>query len=411
MRRAQRGQALVLALGFLAATIAAYALVFNVGQAVNAKLRLNSAADSAAYSAAVWQARSLNYQAYLNRGMVANEVAIAQLVSLRSWSGYMNRTLGNAALVSNVIPPLGRVMHALSKAWKSIDATVQRGLPPLESGVSRWNVDVLQRVQSLAQQQAVITAADLAAEVARANVPQAKVSRITAALQASNATRFSDFSQIRRHGDRELRDYVQLLADSRDGFTADRRADAVPPNPLVRLPKRGGTDLIGEYAWRGVDTMASHTRVLLDTIELPIGWGAAESRHHAQNVQGRHGDSRPTNPRTTRLALANSAVRTGYRGVPEFRDVRGRPTEDEARLRYLVALEISRESLSLADFGLGVGENAPLRALGAAEVYFMRPDERLDGRTERPSLFSPYWQARLAARPTGGLRALAGTSR
>ena len=89
MRRRAGGQALVLTLAFVAAVVMAWALVFNVGQTVNAKLKLNIAADAAAYSAAVWEARSLNYQAYLNRGIVANEVAIAQLVSLRSWSAYV----------------------------------------------------------------------------------------------------------------------------------------------------------------------------------------------------------------------------------------------------------------------------------------------------------------------------------
>lgn len=425
MRR-PRGQALVLTLAFLASVVLAVALTFNVGQVVNAKLRLNGAADAAAYSAAAWEARSLNYQAYLNRGMVANEVAIAQLVSLASWSAYVNRLLKNVSLVSNVVPPLGRVMHVLSRTWSAVDSGLQKAAPPLESGLSRWNVDVLSRAQALAQQQSAIGAAELVQEVARANLPQARVSRFTSALQVRNAREFADLSQIHRHGEGELAPYVDLLMDSRDEFTADRSFDLTPANPVVTVPKRGGTDVIGEYAWRGVDTMASHVDLLLTNVEVPFGWGAAESRHHAQAQQGRHGGSRRANPRATRLALAGSNTNGGYRGVPEFRDVRGVPSEAEARVQYLVALELPRSDVALADsvwstagiqdtsgelHDVGAGSDAPLLALGAAEVRFHRPDARPDGRVERPSLFNPYWEARLVERPPGGVRALAAVAR
>lgn len=422
-RRRQCGQALVLATALAAVCVFALLLAVNAGQLVNAKLRLNMAADAAAYSAAVWQARSLNYQAYLNRGIVANEVAIAQLVSLRSWSGYVDRLLRNSRVVGVAIPPLGRALSALSSAWSTTDATLQAALPPLEGGLSRWNVDVLSKAQALAQQQAPIGAADLAQQVARTSVPEADVSVLTRALQVKNAARWQDFSQIRRRGNRELREYITLLHDSRDGFSASRGFDGLPANPVAKLPKRGGTDLIGEYAWRGVDTLALHVDLVLDDFETPLGWGAAETRRLPQVAQGTHGGSRSANPRTTRLAMAASRTREGYRGVPEFRDLRGTPDADAARLAYVVALEVPRGAVGTVDGLLGVrafedvhGETHSLvpvlprerlAALGAAELYFERPVPRADGREELPSLFNPYWQARLAPRPEGGLRALA----
>jgi hypothetical protein len=192
------------------------------------------------------------------------------------------------------------------------------------------------------------------------------------------------------------------------------------------VPKRGGTDLIGEYAWRGVDTLASHVDLLFADLEVPIGWGAAETRHHAQALQGVHGGSRTANPRSTRLALASSATREGYRGVPEFRDVRGTPDEAGARVAYHVVLELPGSAVSLADavwntrgiedvagetHDVGAGSDGSLFALGAAQVQFHRPEPRNDGLAERPSLFNPYWEARLAERPAGGLRALAGVAR
>lgn len=416
----------MLTLAFIASVMLGWILVFNVGQTVNAKLRLNAAADAAAYSAAAWEARSLNYQAYLNRAIVANEVAIAQLVSLRSWSAYVAQLLKNVSLVSNVIPPLGRVMHVIERAWHAVDTGVQRASPPLESGLSRLDVDVLLRAQAFAQQQAAVGAADLVERVARDNLPDARVSRAIAALQVRNARQFADLSQIRRHGDQELRPYVALLEDSRDGFSARRNNDLAPANPLASVPKRGGTDLIGEYAWRGADTLASHVNALFADVEVPLGWGAGEIRHHAQTEQGAHGGSRRSNPRTTRLALAASSVRNGYRGVPEFRDVRGTPDEAAATADYAVVLELPRPAVSLADrvlsaaaiedaqgerHGIGASADRPLLGLGAAEVHFHRPERRDDGRAEHPSLFNPYWEARLAPRPAGGLPVLAGVAR
>lgn len=420
----ERGQALVLATAFAALLAAAWLLAFDAGQLVNAKLRLNATADAAAYSAAVWQARSLNYQSYLNRAILANEVAIGQLVSLRSWSAYLKQLLDNASLVSSVVPPLGRVVHGLARAWAGVEKGLQSALPPLESGLSRWNVDVLLRAQAFAHQQAPIGAADLVPEVVHAMYPEAEVSGLTRAFQVRNGAAWRDYSQIRRHGEGELREFIDLVHDSRDGFSAQRRFDLLPSNPIATAPRRGGTELIGEYAWRGADSFALHLDLLIEDIETPLAWGAAESRRLPQVRQGSHGDSRRVNPRTTALALAGSRVREGYRGVPQVRDLRGRRTAEEARLRYVVALDLPASRIGTADRLLSVTglpdmggvlhaiapalPSGRLQSLGTAEIHFKRPAARLDGREELPGLFSPYWQARLAERPAGGLRLLNG---
>lgn len=59
--------------------------MFSMGQLTTEKMKLQNTADAAAYSAAVAQARDYNFSAYLNRGMIANDVAVAQLVGLASW--------------------------------------------------------------------------------------------------------------------------------------------------------------------------------------------------------------------------------------------------------------------------------------------------------------------------------------
>jgi hypothetical protein len=58
--------------------------VFNVGQIVSEKMLLQNAADDAAYSAAVWEARYMNLTAYTSRAMVANYDTMATIDAL--WS-------------------------------------------------------------------------------------------------------------------------------------------------------------------------------------------------------------------------------------------------------------------------------------------------------------------------------------
>ena len=49
-------------------------------------MQLQNAADAAVYSMSTVEARDLNFAAYMNRAIVANEVAIGQLVGLASWA-------------------------------------------------------------------------------------------------------------------------------------------------------------------------------------------------------------------------------------------------------------------------------------------------------------------------------------
>lgn len=80
-RYSQSGQSIILAMGlFLVASVTLF-LVFNSGRAVNEKINLVNAADAAAYSGAQIAARQLNFMAYTNRAMIANEVSIGHVFS------------------------------------------------------------------------------------------------------------------------------------------------------------------------------------------------------------------------------------------------------------------------------------------------------------------------------------------
>lgn len=86
--RRQRGQALVFGIFLLMAGLAGLYFLFNTGQVSAEKTRLVTTADAVAHGAGVMQARALNFDAYANRALVANEVLVAQMVSLSSWAQY-----------------------------------------------------------------------------------------------------------------------------------------------------------------------------------------------------------------------------------------------------------------------------------------------------------------------------------
>lgn len=412
VRRPHSGQASVLLVALVASMLACFAVVFSAGQLVNDKMRLVNAADAAAYSAATWEARSLNFQSYMNRAIVANEVALAQLVSLRSWSRYVATATANSARVAQFIPYLAGPARTLAQGWRSIDTTLQSTLPGMEAGISSWNVDVLANAQAVAHQQAPIVAADLVNEVARRNEPRAQVTSATRLLEARNGAQWlNQFTDRYRRGGGDLRRFSTLLMDSRDGFTRSRRAQLQIAPGVLEIARRGGTDLIAEQSWRGVDTLSAHLNLLLASVETPIGWGAAEQMRAPVSQRGQHGGSLSRNPAASRRALNALRPSRAYRGLPEIRDIITPSRRDERTLRFAVALSMPSRSIQTVDrLLMPAGIQAPdgtshtlaanlagnaIHALGTAEVYFRRPQPRADGRQEYPSLFNPYWHVRL----------------
>jgi len=108
--RRARGQAMVLAVVCMIVFCVGLLVLFNTGIVVNKKVQLNNAADAAAYSAAVQQARAYNLIAYLNRAEVANEIAISQMVSIHSW---MNYTISATDHFADAINGVGYVLDII----------------------------------------------------------------------------------------------------------------------------------------------------------------------------------------------------------------------------------------------------------------------------------------------------------
>jgi hypothetical protein len=123
----QRGQLLVMWLIFMLPMVALTFSVYNVGVTVSEKMKVQSAADAAAYSAATWNARYLNQTAYINRAMVANYDTIATFTAI--WS-FVDATDGFVALIRTIlrvffdigeaITPVAQALHRINDVMSRI---------------------------------------------------------------------------------------------------------------------------------------------------------------------------------------------------------------------------------------------------------------------------------------------------
>ena len=386
MRR-ESGHAVVFTLVLLAGLATATLFVYESGRLVAQKRRLLDAADATALSAATFEARVLNFESYMNRAIVANQAAMAQSVSLRSWLDYMTRTVSRANRITRYVPWLGAATTSLQRVMAGANRAAQPLLVAGEGTLALFTVDFARAGAALHLAAAPATL-ELARHTATENYPGAELS---ARGNASFGVHLGQWSRLTRTYEGAQRGRQKdVVLRSLDRFTTDRGASFRVP-VIVRLEKRGGTDLLGFDTWRGLDTFALHHRTLFGWREaFSIGWGAAEQGRRT-SLRGQHGGSYRVNRRTSRTAMRDLRSSSLSRGLPAMRDV--------ARLEPSVANDL-RLDLELS---VPVGHEGPspatMTALSSARVFHERPTPRADRRRELASLYSPYWQARLATPP------------
>lgn len=437
----QHGQALVLGLFLVFATLAVLLLMFNTGRVVDEKMRLTNAADATAWSVATLEARALNYDAYTNRAIVANEVAIAQAISLISWMHYFETAVENAPNLNQVAaswlykpgeyPRLLQLLAGVNGtsyldvgSGGSLRAIVE-GLD-IGLGTIATAHDAVANALSLSQR---VMHASLDTGIAQAGFANDFVRRIDPEMRASINPISHGFRNLTRTmaKDSAQGDARQRIADvtlrSRDAFTRERvwsiRGLNLPPlQRKVELKRRGGTELIGYDEWRALDTLEHQgqrmKRWRWRWRRTPLAWGGAgfTGDEGADARRGDHGDTYTSNPITTLNRAEPAIVDAGsahFGGLPETRELRDLSPAAEHRSGVTVHVAKARERLRGSG---GIGSVQPqgnlrafeatapgghLAAMARAEVFFERPAARSDNKTERASLYSPYWQARLAA--------------
>ena len=119
----QSGQALIVILAFSAILGAGLLSIYNTAQLTTAKRELVNAADASAYSGASIIAQGLNYTAYTNRAILANNALIGQMMAMRStlsmseWYWKTTKTEWEViAAIFAIVPGLDELIFAAAEA-------------------------------------------------------------------------------------------------------------------------------------------------------------------------------------------------------------------------------------------------------------------------------------------------------
>lgn len=248
-RARQRGQALV----FIAVTTAVVLLgllaTFNVGQMTFHRMKLQNTADAAVYSAAVAHARELNFSAYMNRAVIANQVTVAQLVSLAGWArNYENTYNGEFATISQTFANMSSlgamwtVPFNVNKAASSVakpvlETAAQVGIPVLDGVITALGTAATAYHYAMGPS----IAADLVPGVIKANEPEASMSTLGTAAMAVSLARFTTFTKrvtVTGNDPPDKNRMAFVTQASMDLFYKNRSLPPIWPLPMLIDPTR-----------------------------------------------------------------------------------------------------------------------------------------------------------------------------
>jgi len=250
--RAQRGQALVFGTLWLIPLLVLLLALYTAGQFATAKVELQNTADASAYSVATIAARDYNFSAYMNRAMVANQVAVGQWVGLASWFQFTGQVIENINVLCSVVPGLDAICAAVSTAYQTFkDAFVDGFLPVATEVLTFWLTALsdlqqafhLLTAESLAQnlvvsggllQPGIVAQNDSKASVVQwpdsaSSVPSEIYRLATLITDAYEWWKYTDrYSEGSSAGAPGMARFAQVVNGSLDGFADSRRWDLGP---------------------------------------------------------------------------------------------------------------------------------------------------------------------------------------
>lgn len=444
----EQGQALVLGMLIVSVAAATLVMLYNLGQTAEARMRLTHAADAAAFSGALEQARALNAIAYVNRTQVAHQVAMAHLVTLAAAAQY-GRTQQGRRMRAN--PPAGLIAMLFGPEM-GLAYQAGQAIPNAESRLANAFAEHDRVVHHVLETAAATATAGLptarerimrkvlAANLADLGVGEAAQSGVALHLLSDAWPGYIERKASTRQAG--LRPTVEQAVD-RYGFLKTRNTTRRNPWPVSyrcplhrhELRRRGSTWLGPDGRWGALDTQSFHALRSNRWIgcyyrEYAMGWGTAQGQKSKAPEGIDYVDEPPvdfsqadfwrwveqstswdifsgvTNPMANSYAMA-AAQRWPGRGLPAYREVAS--AHVRAPLRFAVGVSLAGAALKTTDADsamaspvgffryAALGRAGSVTVTAAAETYFTRPDARADGHNELATLFRPYWQARLSA--------------
>lgn len=237
---------MVLALVFIPLIFLTALVLFNVTQVSTEKQKLQNTVDAMAYSVALMEARDLNFVAYMNRAMVANQVAVAQAVSFVSWLRYVN---GEVDFIVDVIEAVldiidfipfvdaisGTLEAVLEASRDAVDAildVMEEAMGVIVSALDAW-LSILSVFEQVFHYASVDSGLETMFAVKNANDPDVSISTLGGVGGVANAVDFylcftTRASALKtKKGKKEkhsqyLARFAEASMKARDGFSANR---------------------------------------------------------------------------------------------------------------------------------------------------------------------------------------------
>ncbi len=431
-RSPARGAVVIIGLAVIATACVLAIAISQSAIFTNDKARSLAVADAAAKSVATWYAQILNYDAYSNRAIAANEIMMAQAVTLVAWTQYVQRLSTNAGTVASVVPalrPVAEMIREVSTVSLQLARAGAMTEVPLRSAYTR----ALQNSQQIMHAAATPFGAQaLVNEVIWTADPRF-FGRI---IPSSDISAFSSFSKANSGADRrELANLVRRAQDSfSQGRATDQRLYLMPTTGCIptsidrafgKLIRRGGTWFTSDYRdIEAADTLSIHTwrrrsrwnRTCGSIGEsIPLGWGASDATSKRAGIRE---DPASVSANGGAFSRAKSSLVSipGYLGLSPTRALSAALAQARqnasVRVPVLVRLPADKVTQLTASKKLLADSSKPLTgqiwSLAVGETYFLRPIDTLSDPATREfaNLFSPFWGARLVG-PTTQDRAIA----
>jgi hypothetical protein len=450
-RQQQGGAALILALAVITVAVCAWQQHTSLAQLFMAQHVLDQSVSAAALAASQHHARLLNGHAFLNRTIMAHQVAMAHLLTLASAEKMrleMSRQLtrGNPPLflIGMMFGPHHAAAYAASKL--GVVATSQTGLNELHRAFTRHDRLMGQALQRSREQLLKNIRSDteqlvhevLARNMLKAQYVAPKVDHlnvtITMPMKHFLPLEQSGASALWRGWFEDVMRQHPYLQTRRDTARNHWMISKDCPHMRHELRRRGNSVFDAAGLWQATDSVSMHAvrghKILLCYWrEYPMGWANVLSPHKGSGSRSAH-DSAYQRPGSApdsfkkisflKWVAAQYSITSVMMGMNNvLADGRGYASQVRWNTRHrvqpyalssaqpfvtkihikqpLATLETPALKLGLRVRGLLQRQAdwpSDLRAEAAAQAYYDRYAERHDARQEVPNLFQPFWSAK-----------------
>ena len=413
--RLQSGQAVTLAVIVMALILLAMTQFYKLSGTATDRMRQTSSTDMAAYSAALVQARALNYMAYLNRAYVAHHLATAHMLSLASWGNFAAQEaiqLGRRNPPASVISMMFGPPHGIAYR-QAADARALRLNGHLEAPLVQA-LTAHQRYSNhtfLALQQALVhhfnsEARQAAHLVLAENMGHKALGdgvdvQIELSLEKPfNTLAINSFVADWLHSTSQQYEFLKPRnRTAYNWWSVSKRC----PHLRHQLRRRGRTTLDRDGRWASADTQSYHALrsnrwILCYYREYEMGWAWIPTTN-TQIIDAPTVDSPPENFSNQAFwrwveAVGKWDIHTGVSNP--MASSRARAQRMRLPGSRLVPVTVLKEQVEAVSVALQVSNKTlspNIHTYAAAQAYFAHPDFR----NEKSNVFNPYWQARLVS--------------